>query len=258
MMRRSMCAACALAVLLAITACAQDSEEARPDARSSDGRVIEDGAGSSGPATKQEDSGSPGLEAAAESRLVVVDLFADVPTTRDGMPLEDDPFLAGSREEQKWLDRNGYPNRIQLEKYSLASDYMLEQAASNGDTVADVVLQGRRLIGNQSDLAAERLMELARNGSGFALSTLSAFMAGSSEGSPEIGYALSRVAEMRGDSRMALGRDAMFRRPLTPEQKLQGEAEAFRIFNEMRSSSKIGKAFVDPRPVVFNETEGGI
>ncbi|WP_141481001.1 hypothetical protein [Marilutibacter maris] len=174
------------------------------------------------------------------------------------MSLRDDPFLAESREEQKWLDRNGYPNRIQLERYNQASDYMLEQAANGGDTVADVVLQGRRLSGSQIDLAAERLMELARDGSGFALSTLSAFMAGSSKGSPEIGYALSRVAEMRGDSRMALGRDAMFRRPLTPEQKLQGEAEALRLFNEMRSSSKVGKAFVDPRPVVFNEREGGI
>lgn len=174
--------------------------------------------------------------------------FPGIAQSRNELPLENDPFLAESKEEQAWLDRNGFPNSEQLEAYSTANDDTMRQAAASGDEIARVILDERLLT--RGDVSAqERLFTAAAEGSSYALSTLAAYMAGSSKGSPEIGYALSRAAEMRGDFRIAPARDAMFASPLTMEQKMQGEREALEIFNDLQNRAGNGRSFVDPRPI---------
>ncbi|MNK35560.1 hypothetical protein D3C87_540900 [compost metagenome] len=61
-----------------------------------------------------------------------------------------------------------------------------------------------------------------------ALQLLAAHQAGSRNGAPVAPYAVSRVNEIRGDLRAAIEREVMMPTPLTPEQRLLGEAEALR------------------------------
>lgn len=196
------------------------------------------------PSTQVASKGS----AARRGSVGVSHPFPGIAKSRANLPLETDPFPAQSRAEQRWLDRNGFPNAEQWQTYSTASDALLAQAADAGDEIADVMMQGRALA--RGDVSAsDRLLAAAANGSSFALSTLAAYMAGSSKGNREAGYALSRVAEMRGDYRLAAARDVMFAKPLTLQERLNAEAEAVEIFNKLRSSSSIGNKFVDPRPI---------
>lgn len=178
--------------------------------------------------------------------------FPDVPRSREGMPLESDPFGAHDEAEQAWLDRNGYPNEVQWKVYKAASDTLLAAAAEAGDPVAKTMLASRRLMAGDMS-AVEDMLTAGAHGSGFALEMLSAFMAGSSShGDPITGYALSRVAEMRGNYRLALGRSIMFPEPLTPIQKIRAEAEALKIFqalNDIHSKSGKGEDPIDPRPL---------
>lgn len=179
--------------------------------------------------------------------------FPGVRISRAGMPLEGDPFVATSVEEQRWLDRNGYPNSEQLEAYSAATDAVLAASAAEGDQIAQVVLDGRRLIGGDPTAVAD-LWSAAVDGSGYALSTLAAYMGGSQKyGDPKSAYAISRVAEMRGDFRQALGRDFLLRKPLTPMERLEAEAEAIQLFNELVEARKRrygpNAVLVDPRPI---------
>lgn len=121
-----------------------------------------------------------------------MDPFFRVPRTRNGMPLAGDQFVAESVEEQRWLDRHGYPNSQQWAAYSRASDLELEQAAAHGDSVAAVFLASHQLA--RGDPAASgRLMTAGMNGSSFAIHELSAYLTGARNGNPELGYALSRV-----------------------------------------------------------------
>lgn len=173
--------------------------------------------------------------------------FPKIPKTRSGLPLDEDPFLAQSVEEQRWLDRNGFPNAQQWITYSTASDALLQQAASTGDTVASVMLAARQLS-HGDQVASGQLMTAAANGSSFALSMLSAYMASSRSGNPQLAFALSRVVELRGDWRAAILRDEMFRTPLTAEQKLAANADALKIFNDLKAHSQL-KPYVDPRPI---------
>jgi hypothetical protein len=172
--------------------------------------------------------------------------FPSIPTSRAGLPLDNDPFVAGSVEEQRWLDRNGYPNAEQWRVYSIATDHALQQAADAGDAIAAVMLDARKISTGDKD-AGTRLMRAAERGSTFALSLLSAYMAGSPQGDRRFGYALSRVQEMMGDTRVALVRDAMFRKPLSPQDRAQAEAQALQIFSGLQSRSS-RRPFVDPRP----------
>lgn len=85
---------------------------------------------SAGPNASQNPVASakePEIRAARE--VQAFDPFQQVPKTRMGLPLEDDPFVAESEEERRWLDRNGYPNAVQWESYTQASDYELSLAA---------------------------------------------------------------------------------------------------------------------------------
>lgn len=172
--------------------------------------------------------------------------FPNVPRTRTGMDLESDPFVAESVEEQRWLDRNGYPNEQQLAAYSTASNQMLERAVQAGDKLAAVVLAGRKL-GAGDALAGAELMTAGANGSGYALSTLAAYMAGSSKGNPSLAYSLLRVNELRGDWRSAIARSQL---PVDLDslERAKAEAEALRMFREMQRNSSL-RNFVDPRPI---------
>ncbi len=158
-----------------------------------------------------------------------MDPFPRVPKTRNGQPLENDHFVAESVQEQRWLDRNGYPNTQQWTAYSAASSLALEQAAAHGDEVAEVMLTARQLD-HGDPKAAGKLMTAGMNGSSFALSMLASYLAGGRHGNPELGYAVSRVVELRGDWRAAITRDFMFNIPLTPLQKASAEGEAFKTF----------------------------
>lgn len=172
--------------------------------------------------------------------------FAHVPTSREGMDFESDPFVAESIEEQQWLDRNGFPNAEQWKVYSAAPDGLLRQSAESGDPIAAVMLDSRMLL--QGDLdASGRLLHAGGKGSMFALSMLSAYMAGSPSGDPVLGYAVSRVMEMRGDTRVAIARDGIFRTELTPEQRMRGERMALDLFAQLRDDFPNRKS-VDPRP----------
>ena len=153
--------------------------------------------------------------------------FAHIPQTRDGMPFEDDPFIAESIEEQRWLDRNGFPNARQWAAYSQAPDGLLQQAAASGDTVAGVTLDARRLAQGEQE-AAGRLMDAGRKGSLFAVSTLQAYVSSPHGGDPVLGYALGRLMEMKGDSRVAAGR-ALFPDSLSVEQRWRGRSAGARV-----------------------------
>lgn len=179
-----------------------------------------------------------------------IDPFPRVPKSRNGLPLAGDPFIAQSPQEQAWLDRNGYPNAQQLAAYSAASDLELEQAAAHGDSVAAVQLAARQLArGDHS--ASGKLMTAGANGSSYALSLLASYMASATRGNPELGYALSRVLEMRGDWRAPLTRDIMFREPLSPAGKMRAEVEALKLFQQLDGGSG-RQPRTDPRPLDWN------
>lgn len=177
-----------------------------------------------------------------------IDPFPRVPKTRSGLPLENDYYVAESVQEQRWLDRNGYPNTRQVAAYSAAPDIVLEQAAAHGDSVAEVMLAGRRLA--QGDpTAAGKLMTAGMNGSSYALSTLASYLAGAENGNPELGYAISRVVELRGDWRSAITREVMFRTPLTSVQRVRAEGQAIHMLDDFRKHSPQGQRYIDPRPL---------
>ncbi|WP_256774777.1 MULTISPECIES: hypothetical protein [unclassified Stenotrophomonas] len=176
--------------------------------------------------------------------------FPEVPLTRAGMDLEDDPGFAESVAEQQWLDLHGYPNIRQWETYTAAPDERLREAAAAGDAVAGVMLDGRLL--RTDPKAQERLVEAGVDGNLFALQLLAAYQAGSRNGDPVAAYAVSRVSEMRGDLRAAIGREVMMPAPLTPEQRLLGEAEALRLnetMNKLYFDKYGAPAEFIPRPI---------
>lgn len=178
--------------------------------------------------------------------------FSHLPQTRRGLPLESDPFVADSIEEQEWLDRNGYPNAEQWKAYSSASDGLLAQAAAGGDEIAAVMLDGRALATGDRE-APSRLLKAAQNGSLFSLSLLQAYMAGSKKGNPSLGYSISRVMEMMGDTRIALARDVAFSGgELSPQVRIQAEAEALNMLQQLKKTSK-KQPFIDPRPFPINQ-----
>lgn len=172
--------------------------------------------------------------------------FSDVPKTRAGFSLDDDPYGADSAEDQRWLDRNGYPNAEQWRVYSNAEEGLLRLAAESGDQVAQVFLDARLLSQGDTE-AVDRLFFAAERGSAFALSMLQAYMVGSSNGNPELGYAIGRVMEMKGDSRIALVRDMAFATPLAGERKMRAEAMALQLFDQLKRNAK-HQPFIDPRP----------
>lgn len=176
--------------------------------------------------------------------------YPEVPLTRAGLGFEDDPGFAESKAEQDWLDLHGYPNIRQWETYNAAPDERLREAAAAGDAVAGVMLDGRLL--RTDPKAQERLVEAGVDGNLFALQLLASYQAGSRSGDPVAAYAVSRVSEMRGDLRAAVGREVMMPTPLTVEQRMLGESEALRL-NELMNKRYFEKygapAEFIPRPV---------
>ena len=157
--------------------------------------------------------------------------FPEIPRSRKNLDLESDPFGPTSEAEQRWLDAHGFPNARQWETYTTASDYLLEQAANSGDQVARTMLDARRL--REDPEAKTRLFSAGAEGNIFALNSLAAYMMGSKDGNLQVGYSLSRVAEMRGDSRLAMARDVGMPRRLDDLEKMQAEAEAIRMNNQL-------------------------
>lgn len=177
--------------------------------------------------------------------------FPEVPRTRQGLPLADDPFIATSIAEQKWLDRNGYPNAQQWRTLLQASDFQLRDAALAGDEAAKTLLDQRRLMSGD-DTAIDNMMRDAATGSTFALELLSSTLAGPG-GDQVMGYALSRVVEMRGNYRVAIARDFMLHHPLSQSEKMRAEKIAIEMYNSLRQLQiKLegpNSTPVDPRPV---------
>jgi len=166
------------------------------------------------------------------------------------MDFEDDPGFAESKAEQEWLDLHGYPNIRQWETYTAAPDERLREAAAAGDAVAGVMLDGRLL--RTDPKAQQRLVEAGVDGNLFALQLLASYQAGSRNGDPVAAYAVSRVSEMRGDLRAAIGREVMMTTPLTTEQRMLGEAEALRLnetMNKLYFDKYGAPAEFVPRPI---------
>lgn len=178
--------------------------------------------------------------------------FPDLPQSRDGLPLDDDPFMATSKAEQSWLDRNGYPNAKQWAAYTQASDLQLREAAERGGTGAKVILDHRRLMAGDDAAVTDLLTEGAK-GSGFALDMLASYLASTRGGDRQTAYAVSRVSEMRGNLRVAAARDLMFDTPLTNSERMQGDQEAMDIYNSLyelqRKIRGSSSSPVDPRPI---------
>jgi hypothetical protein len=187
--------------------------------------------------------------------------FPSVPKSRQGLLLESDPFGATSASEQAWLDRNGYPNQKQWEAYSQASDAQLQQAADIGDSVANVMLNYRRLAAGDMT-AQEDLLASAVEGSGFALDMYASFMAGSkSHGSTETAYILTKVAEMRGNYVHGLTRDSMLSVVPSQAQELQWNARSIQLFGELQKLHQEvngGGAWVDSRPMKLSSELSGL
>jgi hypothetical protein len=179
--------------------------------------------------------------------------FPGVSRSRRELPLEGDPFAPTSKEEQEWLDRNGFPNAEQVHAYSTSSDAALEQAVAAGDLVAQVELDGRRVrMGDR--VAQARLMAATAAGSNYALTTLAVYLGRPGPGGePARAYALTRVAEMLGDYKMGLLRDFIVSKPLDPSTRLKAEAEALKMYqnivDERRKRQGPAAAIVDPRPL---------
>ncbi|PWH23465.1 hypothetical protein CDO09_13350 [Xanthomonas perforans] len=176
--------------------------------------------------------------------------FPEVPQTRDGMSFDNDPGYAESKAEQKWLDRHGFPNEKQLDAYMGAPEALLKQASEAGDKVAQTILDARLLASDP--MAQQRLVDAGAEGNLFALNMLASFQGGSSSGDPVAAYAVSRVAEMRGDARASVTREVMMSKSLSTEQRMLGESEALRLNAEIDRiyTSKHGRAPVlDKRPI---------
>ncbi|MFB9012105.1 hypothetical protein QSH55_014430, partial [Xanthomonas arboricola pv. juglandis] len=78
------------------------------------------------------------------------------------------------------------------------------------------------------------------------------YQGGSANGDPVAAYAVSRVAEMRGDARAGITREVMIAKPLTTEQKMLGESEALRLnqaINQIYISKHGVAPILDKRPI---------
>lgn len=191
------------------------------------------------------------VPASARVRAQKPSAFANIPNSRVGLSLVKDPFGASSIEEQRWLDRNGYPNEKQWLTYKTASDSLIAQAAESGDKIAVIELDARRLMkGDQT--GRDGLMKAAVEGSQYALETLASYLASSSSGDPKSAYMLYRYGEMRGNLQLGMPRDLLVEK-LSPTARLEAEASALKLFtassNAQRARLSPGARFVDPRPI---------
>lgn len=179
--------------------------------------------------------------------------FPEVPRSRTGLSLEDDPFNAESVEEQSWLDRHGYPNISQWTTYSQASDGMLQLAAESGDATAQTMLDARQL---PQQPAVDRLLLSAADGNDFALQLLASHYAGSGPDHYVDAYTVARVSEMRGNLSAAISREMLFRRPLSSEQRMRGEAGALRLnatLNRLYKEKNGIEFSADNRPITIKK-----
>ena len=164
--------------------------------------------------------------------------------------MEDDPFGATSEAEQAWLDRHGYPNALQMQEYSSASDEQLRAAAESGDEVARTMLNSRELE-RGTEGAEDALLYAGAMGNSFALELLSSFHSGAMRGDPIFGHALSKVLEWQGNYQISLMRNMSMRAPLSESDRILAESEALMIFNQfldLRQEIYDQSPPVDPRP----------
>lgn len=172
--------------------------------------------------------------------------FPELPRSREGLDIAQDPFSSGHPEERRWLDQHGFPNGAQWTRYQQASDAELDQAARAGDAVAATMLDARRLGADPT--AESRLLAAGAEGDLFALSLLSSWKAGANAAGIPEAYAISRVAEMRGDLTAALHREMMLGARLSGDQRLLAEAEALHLNLHLNALYR-QKHGVDPPPV---------
>lgn len=179
--------------------------------------------------------------------------FADIPRSRLGLALADDPFDAQSRQDQAWLDRHGYPNALQWSAYSSAPTDELQRAADLGDALARTLLDGRRLAAGDPD-ALEALLQQGGRGNTFAIELAAGAFAGSgAHADPVMAYALYRLAELRGHHAAALSRESILGAALDSMQRLEAERNALALYASMTSDGQgsIGvPCRADPGPVV--------
>ncbi len=175
--------------------------------------------------------------------------FPQVPRTREGLTGEVEVFGGDSEEEARWLDRHGFPNAVQWRQYPAASDALLEQAAAAGDGVARTLLDERRLRTDPD--AQTRLLLAGAEGNLYALQVLSAYKA-RPKGEVGEAYAISRVAEMRGDVMLSLSRPVVFAGRLSQVDQMTAEAEALVLNHHLnqiyRQKYGVDPPAIEPRP----------
>lgn len=178
--------------------------------------------------------------------------FPNIPKSRRGLSLEDDPFAPISQADQDWLDRHGYPNAMQWQEYQTANAAVLEQAAAAGDTVAETYLNLQKLQGGDSQAEASLLYSGAL-GNDFAIEMLASVFGGTGKrAEPVEANALSRVLEMRGQVGHGI-RELFYPVQLDPLQRMEAEVRAVQYYNllvEVQREAQGPNAVVfDPRPI---------
>lgn len=137
-----------------------------------------------------------------------------------------------------------------MAEYPVASDEKLQMAADAGDAVARTLLDFRHFESGVEG-AEDSLLYAAAMGNSYALELLASFHSGSRRGDPVFGYALSKVLEWQGNYAVSMLREVGMRTPLSTRDRLQAEAEALALFNqilEFRRSTPDAPPSVDPRP----------
>lgn len=179
--------------------------------------------------------------------------FSLIPRSREELPLEGDPFRPVSKEDQRWLDRNGFPNAEQFRTFMKSDIENLRLAAQAGDKIAETIMNAKLLAttGAEAAEAEAALYYDAALGNSFALSMLSGHKTGTGE--LVEGLALARVAEMRGDYSTGDGNRMMWEDSLDPVQRARIAEESRRIhalFEETRREVLgVNQPLYDPRPL---------
>lgn len=188
------------------------------------------------------------------SRSAIAALYAGVPRTRGGMPLEDDPFGAGSPEEQRWLDRNGYPNAAEWKALNGASISQLQEAAKGGDSMAAIMVDYWDVFQSGSPDAVNTLMRRGASGDAFALEMLSSALGvARANRDPVFASALRQVAQLRGNLALGLFPDANLPDPLDPVQRMEAARRAVELNHYLDNLRRVEFGLppptYDPRPI---------
>lgn len=190
----------------------------------------------------------------AVAKSAIAALYSGVPRSRYGLTLEDDPFGARSLEEQRWLDRNGYPNAAEWKALNAASLYQLRDAANGGDPMAAVMVDFWDVFLSGSEDAVNSLLRRGAGGNLFALEMLAIALEGARvNNDPVFASAVRELVRLRGNHAFGMIPDGNLSTPLDPLQRLEAgrrARELYQFLDRIRQAELgLPPAAPDPRPV---------